>query len=190
MLKPAMFIMILVFVRHLIRRRGLDVYPNPSLTNDINDIILGNYGAANFLPGQAGSSLISPNPSWAIFPGRLGLGQAVFESSGWSGAFSRSLQVIHPWHRRGNSAYHLTQSNAPGVESINVWHGNIGHHVGFRAEAVVPAFLVPQKLKATQPARIKQAEKSQRGSYKILRHLLRDPTLPACFAATKYRMMG
>jgi len=48
-----------------------------SLTNAWDDIIDGVYGL--------GSNAITSNPNWGIYARKLGLGQAIFESSEWSG---------------------------------------------------------------------------------------------------------
>ncbi|MCL2085813.1 hypothetical protein FWH09_02685, partial [Candidatus Saccharibacteria bacterium] len=75
-----------------------DAYPNPSLTNNVNDITLGNYGL--------GSSGIINNSNWGIYASKLGLGQAIFESSGWSEM--DGMPIPKTFHLRIRKVSHLS----------------------------------------------------------------------------------
>ena len=98
-----------------------DTYPNPSLTDNHDDITLGNYGLD--------SSSISPNPLWRIYPSRLGLGQGVFESTGWSEAYAASFDATNPWFIRGGPA----QVDAlAGLETVSTHDGTAIAYFGFR----------------------------------------------------------
>jgi len=66
-----------------------------------------------------------------IYIGRLSLGQAIFESSGWSGAFASSARVTDPWFIRGGFAASGGTGVPAGVESLNAFTGATA---GFRGE--------------------------------------------------------
>ncbi|MCL2085607.1 hypothetical protein FWH09_01585 [Candidatus Saccharibacteria bacterium] len=96
----------------------------PSLTNSQNDITLGNYGL--------GSSGILSNSNWGIYASKLGLGQAIFESSGWSGAHANSFNgTTVRWFGRGGGSVNAASA---GVESLNVTSGGTSTAYGFRGE--------------------------------------------------------
>ncbi|MCL2085316.1 hypothetical protein FWH09_00020 [Candidatus Saccharibacteria bacterium] len=106
-----------------------DAYPNPSLTNNVSDITNGNYGL--------GSSGIINNSNWGIYASKLGLGQAIFESAGWSGAYAGSFGSGYPWFVRGSSSVDADQAARSVVESIGVAHGGVNPSVGFRGVVVI-----------------------------------------------------
>ena len=68
---------------------------------------------------------------WGIYVSRLGLGQGIFESSGWSGAFAHSVEAVVPWFIRGGQAPNLTEA---GVESIYRFNGDANTAMGFRGK--------------------------------------------------------
>ncbi|MCL2085341.1 hypothetical protein FWH09_00155 [Candidatus Saccharibacteria bacterium] len=102
---------------------GIEVIPidNPSLTNNVSDITNGNYGL--------GSSGIINNSNWGIYASKLGLGQAIFESSGWSGANAVSVDTSWPWFLRGGQSALTTSA---GVESLSRNTGGASANSGFR----------------------------------------------------------
>ena len=89
------------------------------------DITNGNYGL--------GSSSISPNPLWRIYPSRLGLGQGIFEAVDWSEALSGSVLAVYPWFARGGAAHYEIDA---GVETVNALSGGIGDTIGFRGVSI------------------------------------------------------
>ncbi|MCL2085946.1 hypothetical protein FWH09_03375, partial [Candidatus Saccharibacteria bacterium] len=103
-----------------------DSYPNPPLTNTLTDITNGLFGL--------GSTVLIDNVYWRIYGGKLGLGQAVFEAAGWSGALAGSTRATHPWFRRGGYSPNLAGA---GVESIYSESGLAYGGNSFRAVVLI-----------------------------------------------------
>ena len=98
-----------------------DAYPNPPLTDNQYNILNGVYGL--------GSSTITDNSNWGIYASKLGLGQALFETAQWSGAYANSITSASPWFgRRGLS----DPTTASGIESISILSGVSSAFLGFR----------------------------------------------------------
>ena len=83
------------------------------------------------LPRVHGSSLVVESPSWGAFPNRLGLGQAVFESSGWSGALSNSVSTPNYWFVCGGAS--TTQLSGSSTFTLGRNNGSAHPFIGFRA---------------------------------------------------------
>jgi len=74
-----------------------------------------------------------------IYAGRLGLGQAIFEPSGWSGAWSDSVDNINnrPWFTRGGYAAGRVLD---AIEAIHGQHGGVHPVYGFRGAWLIILF--------------------------------------------------
>ena len=88
-----------------------DVFPAPPLTNLGSDIAGGMYGT--------GSGVLVANDYWRVYPGKLGLGQAIFETVRWSGASGSSVSATNSWFVRGSQPGNTISVRVEAVSAIS-----------------------------------------------------------------------
>lgn len=104
-----------------------DIYSAPPLTNNGSDIVNGKYGTGS-------SGLTYQNEYFNIYPGKLGLGQAIFETAGWASDAFGSVGSSLAWQIRGS---HPGRAAMAGINAIAIESGVNSYLIAYRVSLLI-----------------------------------------------------